>query len=145
MNLEYSNETTPNIDTYTSKPKKTKRKFSKKQKRAYCKNWKNSNLSRTEFCRQNNLSPKTFCNWLRLGIANKNSTGEMNISKGGFLPVTCAKPVTTRDKDVALSQTDGATRIKLYLNNNIRLSLPTSVEVDYLLQLLRGAKDEACN
>lgn len=46
--------------------------------------WQKSNLSQTEYCRQNNISLKSFCNWKRKLISNLISTTPFIELKGHF-------------------------------------------------------------
>lgn len=58
-----------------SKESKPSRKWSKEEKLAHCKAWQQSGLSRSAFCRQENLSLPTLCSWLkRQGLTKKSST-----------------------------------------------------------------------
>jgi hypothetical protein len=119
-----------NVKSSISKNKLPHRKImrSSDEKEAWCRSWRESDLSMREFCEQNNLPNSTFHKWCQ----NQCPT-EKNNPNSNFSPAIVISPVQNKK--------EGLVNIEIVLPNQtmIRLSLTRPGIVSFIEELSYAA------
>lgn len=92
--------------------------------------WQASGLSQVKFCKQEKLSAKAFCYWLRKYRSEKTRAVPAG-NDSSFIPVSLSgtgnnAPVLHPDQ-----------RIELFFPNGVRLTCPAEIEVSQLKTLIK--------
>jgi len=90
------------------------------------KDWESSNQSKSDFCNSASINIHTFTYWVQK-YKKENIEQDLSSQRQNFLPLKLTKPPV-----VPSTQT-----IDLHYPNGIRLSVPQSVGLNYLTQLLQ--------
>ena len=88
--------------------------YSFEEKKRLVSQWRQSNLTRREFCEQNNLSFNKFRNWITI-------INQSNCSK--FIDIEVVKPPTL-------------TSAIIHYPNGVKLEIPTNCNLSELKQLI---------
>jgi hypothetical protein len=94
------------------KPRLGLRKLSWEEKKAFCKQWERSGLSKSQFCREQSLSLATFCGWFnQIALRSTQETDSL------FTPI----------RTVAKEEVEKEIRVELLLSNQAiaRITIPT--------------------
>jgi hypothetical protein len=105
-------------------------KYSKGQMYRAIKKWEKSGLTQVKFCKQEQLSPKAFCYWLRK-YRSENATSVPFANKEAFIPVS----LPGRGNMQAPFPPGG--RIELFFPNGVRLNCPAGIEIHQLKALIK--------
>ena len=105
-------------------------KYSKEQMYLAIEKWQESGLSQVKFCKQEELSAKVFCYWLRKYRSEKVSAVPAN-NTSAFIPVS----LSGTGNNVRVLQP--GQRIELFFPNGVRLNCPVGIEVSQLKTLIK--------
>ena len=93
--------------------------------------WQESGLTQVKFCKQERLSAKAFCYWLRKYRSEKAGTVPTTENNSAFIPVSLSD---TSNTGPILQPVQ---RIELFFPNGVRLNCPAGIEVNQLKTLIK--------
>lgn len=67
--------------------------YSKEQRKKYIADWQASQLSRSEFCRQENLKLQTFCHWVKTLVPTQPTKEKLSFLPMSKVPVCAAEEI----------------------------------------------------
>lgn len=92
--------------------------------------WQGSELSQVKFCKQEELSTKAFCYWLRKYRSEKAKSVPAE-NNSTFIPVS----LSGTGNNVSVLQ--AGQRIELFFPNGVRLNCPAGIEISQLKTLIK--------
>ena len=93
--------------------------------------WQESGLTQVKFCKQEQLSAKAFCYWLRKYRSEKARAIPTTENNSAFIPVSLSG--TSNIKPIL----QPGQRIELFFPNGVRLNCPAELEVNQLKTLIK--------
>lgn len=105
-------------------------KYSKEQMYHAIEKWQGSGLTQVKFCKQEKLSAKAFCYWLRK-YRSENTRAVPAENNSAFIPVSLSGASTI---GAALQPND---RLELFFPNGVRLNCPAGIEITQLKTLIK--------
>lgn len=106
--------------------KQPRQNLSVADKEQYYRQWKQSGLSRSQFCREQKLSIATFCNWVKHFEERKSSVAR----ESTFIPVTQISPVPT---------------LEISLSNGLRCCFSGTLNARFMAELIQELSHDAGN